>query len=100
MPDLRVEVEHGLGTEAARTRVKGLLAELQRKHAALVSEVTEDWRDHVCTFTFTVKGAKITGTLTVEDGRIVVEGKYPWVLRPFRGKVTQIIRDRAAQLLA
>jgi hypothetical protein len=42
---------------------------------------------------FAASGFKVAGTLTVEDGSLMLDAKLPWVARPFEGRIKRGIQE-------
>jgi hypothetical protein len=47
------------------------------------------WEDNVLTFALTTYGFTISGTITVEDSEVKLQGQLPFAALPFKGKIEQ-----------
>jgi len=60
-----------------------------------IDNLEEQWDGNVGTFSFTAKGYDISGTLTVEDSTIELNGKIPFAVSLFKGAITRAIDEKA-----
>ncbi len=72
----------------------------EEEHGDKIDNLKEQWDGNVGTFSFTAKGYDISGTLTVEDSTIELNGKIPFAVLLFKGAITRAINEKAAELLA
>jgi hypothetical protein len=100
MPSFNVAVSHTLGQEVAHNRVRTFAESMQRDYAAHVREMQSAWNSNQLDFSFIASGARITGTLVVEEAQVAVSGPLPLVAALFRGRIEQSIRDELTKLLA
>jgi len=100
VPKLSLSVPHQLAPDEACTRLKTLIGDMKAQHADKISAVREEWHGRVGTFSFTVSGFAVSGTLTVSESRVDIDGKLPFAALLFRGKIAAAIRERAERLLA
>ncbi len=95
-----MNIKHGLTKDDALTRIKKLLSETSDQHADSISDLKEKWNGNVGTFSFNVKGFGVSGTLTVKDSEIVLDGKIPLAASLFKGKIKSTIQNEADKLLS
>ena len=100
MPSMTITVPHELTQDEAMSRIKNLLTEVKREHGDRVSDLRESWTDAGGEFSFKAMGFSLSGTLKVRPGEVEMKGNYPLAAMPFKGKIEQLVRDRATQLLA
>lgn len=99
MPQINIEIRHELPQNEVLTRIKKLLPQLKQQHADRFSNLKENWAGYTCKFSFTAKGFNVSGALAVNRTSIEVEGELPLPARLFKGKIEQIIREKAEELL-
>lgn len=58
------------------------------------------WTDSVLSFSLTVMGMTIKGTLAVDDSSARVNGQLPLMAMPFRGKIENSIAAEIKQELS
>lgn len=100
MASLNITLQHRLAQEEALARVKRLLGELKVSHADKISNLQERWNGNVGSFSFTAMGFSVSGTLTVKPSTVELTGKLPFAANFFKGKIENVIRERAQTLLA
>ena len=100
MPELKMDMNHQLGEQEALRRIKGLLGQVKSEFADQIADLRENWSGNGGTFSFRAMGFVVSGTLTVEQSNVQLNGKLPFAAGLFKGKIERIIRERAVQLLA
>lgn len=93
-------IPFSISREEALKRIKRLLSETKKEHGDKIDNLKEQWDGNVGTFSFTAKGYDISGTLTVQDSTIELNGKIPFTVSLFKGAITKAINEKAAELLA
>jgi hypothetical protein len=100
MAKLSMTIPHNLPIEEALQRIKRLLGEVKNQFADKVSNVKEDWRGTMGTFSFSAMGFSVSGSLIVKPNEINIFGTLPFAAVFFKGKIESTIRERARTLLA
>ncbi|MGC9968321.1 MAG: polyhydroxyalkanoic acid system family protein [Minisyncoccia bacterium] len=93
-------IDHCLSQEEALRRVKLLLAEVKEQHADQIDALEEQWDGNQGTFRLSVKGCSVSGTLTVGQTYVELDGDIPFPASLARGKIAKIIREQARLRLA
>ncbi len=96
---MKVAVRHKLSTNDARKRISKLIFMLKKEYKDNISNVTEKWTGNKNSFSFRMKGLKITGYILVQQNSVSVNGKLPFMAMPFRGMIEETIRKKAIELL-
>ena len=99
MATLKTSVQHHLPKEEAVTRIKQLLTDTRKEHAGMLDDLKEDWQGNTGKFSFSAKGFDVSGTLTVHESTVELDGTIPFALSFFKSKIIQVIKDRAETLL-
>jgi len=94
-----MNISHDLSEAEALKRIKKLLQETKAEHGNLIENLTEKWVGNTGIFSFTAKGYKLSGTITVGAPKITLVGEIPWALSFMKGKVEKLITARAKELL-
>ena len=97
MPSFNMEVPHALGRAAAVERLQQFIDKVRTRSD--VSDLTESWTDNVLNFSFKTFGLTVEGSATVEDGRVLMDGKLPLAAAPFRGRIEGSIHDELQKIL-
>ena len=100
MPAFSTEVPHSLGKEEATERLKGFVAKVQQRYADQVSNMEGEWQGSVLTFSLTTYNFTISGTLTVEDDVVRLQGNLPFAALAFRGKIESSIATEIERALS
>lgn len=99
MPTLELNVNHHLSQDEALSRIKKLLGKTKREHAGEISDLKENWKGNIGEFRFKAKGFAISGTLTVNQSNVALDGTIPFALSFFKGKIKNLITEEAKKLL-
>ena len=91
MSSFRTEVQHELGKEKATDRLKTFLDHVAERYKDQVTHLDGAWTENILKFALTTYGFNISGTVTVEDALVRLEGKLPLAALAFRGKIEQSI---------
>jgi putative polyhydroxyalkanoate system protein len=100
MPAFTAEVPHTLGQKAARERLDHFLERIGEKYKGQISDLNGAWNDDVLSFSFSTFGIKITGTMTVDEDKVQLNGELPFSAMIFKGKIASGIQEALAKALA
>lgn len=100
MPKVEMSVPHNLGQAEALKRIQGVIAQMKDEHGDQVSDLTESWNGPVGTFSMKAMGFAISGMTTVTDTSVDFVGNVPMMAMMFKGQIEEIVKERAAKLLA
>jgi len=96
---MKITYEHTLGKDEALKRIKAALIDAIGKYSDKVSNIKESWEDNVGQFSFNTYGFTLKVKAIVEDTSITAEGKVPWLLSSYSGKIEQILLDNIKKAL-
>ncbi|MEO8405702.1 MAG: polyhydroxyalkanoic acid system family protein [Chitinophagaceae bacterium] len=100
MSKLTVNVPHNLSQQEALTRIKKLLTGLKEQHKGMVTDVKENWNGNNGNFEFSAKGFDVAGLIDVKQSSVDIDADLPFALSLFKGSISKVISDKAAQLLS
>ena len=100
MAKLEIDIPHNLSAQEALKRIQGLLQQLQREQVGTVTDVSEVWDGNEGQFSFSAKGFDLSGKIKVEENRVNINGQLPFALSFFKGKISELIREKAGELLS
>ena len=100
MPAFTAEVPHTLGQQAARERLEHFLDRIGEKYKGQIGEITGTWADDTLNFVFTTFGIKITGSMEVQDDKVILSGELPFSAMMFKGKIVGGIEEALTKALA
>ena len=93
-------VEHQLGAATAQTRLQDFITQMTTQYADTIEATEGTWNDNELAFELTVMGMKVTGTLTVGDDVIEIQGTMPFALSLMRGRMEKTMEQELRKLLA
>ena len=99
MPTLQMNIRHSLSEEEAVKRIKNLLTDAKKEHGDKIQNLVETWSGNQGLFSFKAQGFDISGTITVNSSSVDLNGKIPFAVSLFKGKISRIIEDEANRLL-
>ena len=100
MAKLDIAIPHNLPPQEALTRIQGLLGQLRKEQAGTITDVNETWSGNEGQFSFSAKGFDLSGKITVEENQVRVNGQLPFALSFFKGQISDVIRNKAGELLS
>ena len=100
MAKFMTAVEHQLGAETARTRLQDFITQMTTQYADTIEAMEGTWNDNDLAFELTVMGMKVSGTLTVGDDVIEIQGTMPFALSLMRGRMEKTMEQELRKLLA
>ncbi len=99
MAELDIRISHRLPPQQALERIQGLLRNLQHEHKDMIRNVREEWNGREGHFEFAASGFNLSGKIHVEENSVHIAGPLPFALSFFKGKISQIIKEKAEDLL-
>ena len=99
MSAIQVTVHHKLTEHEAMDRIRHLVTKLKHEQKGNVTNIEEEWHARSGKFSFTFHGFDISGTVNLHPGSVEIHGKLPLAVALFRGKIKDVIKDKAHELL-
>ena len=93
-------VEHQLGAPTAQSRLQVFITQMTTQYSDTIDSMDGTWDNNVLTFELTVMGMKVSGTLTVNDDVIEIQGTMPFALSLMRGRMEKTMEQELRKLLA
>ena len=100
MASLNIKIPHHLTQDEALARIKSLLVRIKQEQKDKISDVKEEWEGSSGSFQFRSFGQNLAGVIDVNPSNVEINGKLPLTLSLFKGKIEELIRDKAKDLLA
>ena len=100
MPSLEMSIPHKLTREEARRRIQDLLPKMKNDYGDQIKNLHEEWNGDTGSFSFSVMGFAVSGTLTVKDASVDLDGSLPFAATFFKGKIKSVIEEKAHEVLA
>ena len=98
---MKIEHKYDGTKEYAYQQIDTLLNSLQEQYGDKITNPSTSWnnsRDNM-NFSFGVSGFTLKGNVGIEEGKVVLDGKVPFVARAFQGKVERLIREKLEEIL-
>jgi hypothetical protein len=100
MSSIQVTVHHKLTEHEAMARIQKLVTNLKHEHGEKISNIEEEWHARSGKFQFNFHGMHLAGTINLHPGTVEIQGKIPLAFVLFRGKIKDVIKEKASDLLA
>ncbi|MEO8583834.1 MAG: polyhydroxyalkanoic acid system family protein [Flavitalea sp.] len=100
MSSMDIKIPHQLSKEEALKRIQGLLAATKKDYGDKISDLQENWEGDTGNFSFRAMGFNVSGELQVTDENVEFKGKVPIALSMFKGKIEELIKEKASGLLS
>jgi hypothetical protein len=97
---MRVEYSHALSREIAYERINSLLAELQTKYSDKIRYLSSSWNPERTKMNYRLETSVFDteGNISLENNKVILEGKVPLTARMLTGKIKDIIRKKLDDL--
>jgi hypothetical protein len=99
MSSIQVTVHHKLTEHEAMARIQNLVTNLKHEHGDKIDSIQEEWHARSGKFEFTFHGMHLAGTIILHPGIVEIHGKIPLAFTLFRGKIKDVIKEKASELL-
>jgi uncharacterized protein YukE len=99
MSNLQMEIPHPLNQQEAQDRIASVLQNVEARFAGQVKDLKQEWNGNSGTFSFSVMGMPVSGTLTVNNGNVQLDSKLPMAAAMFQGKIKSVILEEAKKVL-
>jgi hypothetical protein len=100
MRSLKVNIHHHLSKEEAVSRIKKLFTNLRHEQKEKISNVKEEWKDGTGTIHFTAQGFDLSAIIAVHRSSVDIDAKVPFAIYLFKGKIKEVIKTKAEELLS
>ena len=100
MPSLEMSIPHKLSREEAKRRIQELLPRMKEDYGEQIKDLQEEWSGDSGKFSFSVMGFAVSGTLTVNESSVDLDGNLPFAAAFFKSKIKSVIEEKAQQVLA
>ncbi len=80
-------VNHSLGIDEAKKRIKNLADELKKDYGNQIKDYTENWDGNKVNVAFKAMGLKLSGILEIFDNKVTMNGKVPLMAKMYEGEI-------------
>jgi len=96
---MEVKINHNYSESEALEKMKKFLSKLKEEHQDKVGGIEENWNGNEGDYSCKFNGMKLAGHIKVENGQVVVNGKVPFLLKPFESLIEETIKNEANKVL-
>lgn len=100
MPSINMSIPHKLTQEEAKRRIQELLPKMKADYADQIKDLHEEWNGNTGIFSFAIMGFSVSGSLTVSESSVDLDGDLPFAATFFKGKIKSVIQEKAQEILA
>ena len=93
--EMRIAIPHHTTKGKARSRVEEKLSALLNQFGGQADEVEHSWAGDTLTFKGKARGFKLEGTVEVTESEIIIDGKLPFMAKPFEPKIREALKREA-----
>ena len=99
MASIKINIPHTLTKEEVAAKTKNMLSGLKEKYAGMIDSVEEEWHGNEATFKLSAKGFDVSGTMSINDNSIDIDGKMPMALSFFKSTIETSIKNAVTEAL-
>jgi hypothetical protein len=99
MASLNINIPHELEKEEALKRIQSLLQKIEMQYADKIKDLKQEWNGDTGAFSFQAMSFPVSGTLSVRDTEVVLDGELPFAASFFKGTIKSVIMDEAQKVL-
>jgi hypothetical protein len=96
---MEITIDHKYSEAEALTKMKSFLTKLKEEHQDKVGGIKENWNGNEGDYSCNFNGMTLSGHIQVTDGKVIVNGKVPFLLKPFESLIENTIRNEANKVL-
>jgi len=98
MPKISLSHRTSLTALEIKGKAEKMISEALEKFGDKISELQQSWSGNTLKFSFRAMGFFVSGEATAKDNLIMLQGKIPYAAVLFKGKIEEIIRQKAREL--
>ncbi len=95
---MRIAIPHRTTRAKARTIIDQKVSALLSQFGGKVDDLQHQWAGDTLEFKGKARGFHVQGSVEVTDEEIVVEGKLPFLAKPFEPKIVEAVKREADAL--
>ncbi|MDP9193603.1 MAG: polyhydroxyalkanoic acid system family protein [Acidobacteriota bacterium] len=95
---MRIAIPHHTTKANARSRVDEKLSGLLNQFGGRAEDLHHEWSGDTLSFQGKAKGFSISGTVEITDEEIIVDGKLPFMAKPFEPKIREAVKREADEM--
>ncbi len=95
---MRIAIPHQTTKAKARHIMETKVTKLLSQLGGHVTDLEQDWVGDTLEFKGKARGFQIEGSVEVTDEEIIVNGKLPFMAKPFEPKIREAVKKEAESL--
>ena len=95
---MRVAVPHNTTKGRAKQIVEQKLKNFEKLYGSKASDVEHEWQGNTLHISGKAKGFSLKGTLEITDSDVIIDGKLPFLAKPFESKIKQTVEREAESM--
>lgn len=82
----------------ARQRVEQRLGQLLGQFGHQADDLQHEWAGDTLRFKGKARGLSVEGTVEITDAAVIIDGKLPFIAKPFEGRIRQAVEQEAERM--
>lgn len=95
---MRIAVPHNTTKDQARQRVEQKLGQLLGQFSHHAEDLQHEWAGDTLRFKGKARGLSVEGTVEITSAEVIIDGKLPFIAKPFEGKIRQAVEQEAEKM--
>lgn len=95
---MTINIPHKLTREEVKSRLENGFDKVQKQMGGIGATTEQSWSGNIMSFTAGAMGQNITGTMTLQEGNVLIEVDLPWLLAKLSGGISDKLK-KGTQLL-
>jgi hypothetical protein len=95
---MRIAIPHHTTKANARSKVAEKLGALLNQFGGRAEDLQHSWSGDTLSFQGKAKGLAVSGTVEITDDEIIVDGKLPFMAKPFEPKIREAVKREADEM--
>jgi hypothetical protein len=95
---MRIAVPHHTTRQLARQKVEQRLGALLGQFGGHAQDVQHEWSGDVLKFKGKARGFSLEGSVEVTDDSIIIDGKLPFMAKPFEPRIREAVLKEAESM--
>lgn len=95
---MRIAVPHNTTKDMARQRVDQRLSQLLSQFGGHADEIQHEWAGDTLRFKGKARGLSVEGTVEITEAAVIIDGKLPFIAKPFEGRIRQAVEQEAEKM--
>lgn len=92
---MRIAIPHHTTKSSARETIQNKITALLGQIGGKVEDLQQEWVGDTLEFKGKARGFSVEGTVEVTDEEIVIDGKLPFMAKPFEPKIREAVKREA-----